>query len=173
MNTDRLPTADFGFRRGIIYFEMQIQKDKRSLRTKQPRKPNSEMETSRHLNGRVCVGLSVKARCECGYEKEFLIGGGMFSSNELCLFPCLCRSCDRIVTGNLFAAQLTCPECEKETVVPYDDQSLVELRSHHIVVFWRTKHKLGRILELTNGKYYCPTCCSYRLTFEKGDICWD
>jgi hypothetical protein len=33
------------------------------------------------------MGLAVRAKCECGYDQEFQIGGGMSSFQELCLFP--------------------------------------------------------------------------------------
>jgi hypothetical protein len=62
------------------------------------------------------MGSEVRAKCECGYDERFLIGGGMSNFDELCLFPCLCRVCKRIVPANLLQKPLACPECQNQDI---------------------------------------------------------
>ena len=48
---------------------------------------------------------AVLAKCECRYEQEFAIRGGMATSHELCAIPCLCRDCERIVEATFYGTE--------------------------------------------------------------------
>ena len=104
------------------------------------------------------MGSSVRASCDCGYEHEFLIGGGMTSFHELCSFPCLCRDCQRVVQANLFQSPLSCPKCKGGNIVAYDEEELCEQQGVNEVTSWATVAQLGRDVSLTDGCYYCPSC---------------
>jgi len=119
------------------------------------------------------MGSSVRANCECGYEQEFLIGGGMTTFREICLFPCLCRDCNRIVQANLVEAPSLCPECESDNISPYDQGGLCEQQGGSVVTSWGLAKQLGRELTLTDSSYYCPLCDSFQLRFRDSEICWD
>lgn len=118
------------------------------------------------------MGSAVRAQCECGFEQEFMIGGGMLTFHELCCFPCLCQDCHRIVTTNLLDQSPTCPDCGGTSVVPYDQKELMGNEGSNNVTEW-SPGKIGRQLALTDGSYYCPQCDSYRLRFEDSGLCWD
>jgi len=119
------------------------------------------------------MGSAVQANCECGYEQEFAIGGGMGNFHELCLFPCLCRDCKCIVSVNLLSKPGSCPNCQGDSIVPYDDEQLCEKRGDETVASWSLDEELGRELVLTGGIYYCPACDSFRLRFRDSGLCWD
>ena len=119
------------------------------------------------------MGSAVQAKCECGYEEEFMIGGGMTTFHKLCLFPCLCRDCQQIVQANLLDTPAICPECKGVTVEPYDQEELCEQRGGEHVASWSPEGPLGRELGLTDGEYYCPSCDTFRLRFQDTGICWD
>jgi Zn finger protein HypA/HybF involved in hydrogenase expression len=119
------------------------------------------------------MGSSVEARCECGYEGKFLIGGGMGNFEEFCSFPCLCGACKQIVGANLLEPEPTCPDCESRSIVPYDQPELIGKEGSETVESWDVTDALGRELKLTNGSYYCPSCETFRLTFVQGGILWD
>lgn len=119
------------------------------------------------------MGSSVKAHCECGYEESFLIGGGIMNCDTLCLFPCLCRKCVKIVDANLLQARLACPKCKSRKIVPYDQAELCEQQGSSIVTSWNVKEPIGREVRLTDGRYYCPSCSTYRLQFVEGATIWD
>ena len=119
------------------------------------------------------MGSAVLAKCECGYEQEFAIGGGMTTFHELCCFPCLCRECKRIVQANLLDTPASCPDCEGDRIVPYDDGELCEQPDDETATSWSLGEQLGRELMLTNGMYYCPSCDSFQLKFQDSGLSWD
>lgn len=102
-----------------------------------------------------------------------MVGGGMANFDEVCCFPTLCRDCERIVTANLLAPTVTCPECKSQNVTPYDDPSLRRGGGSQRVTEWNVADQIGRTLELTDGKYWCPACQSFQFTFEDDGVCWD
>lgn len=119
------------------------------------------------------MGSMVKARCDCGYDEKFPIGGGMENFELLCLFPCLCRRCSRIVPANLLESQVACPVCKSHEIVPYDQSELCEQQGSDVVASWNVKEQIGRELKLTDGAYFCPACSTFGIRFFEGDICWD
>jgi Zn finger protein HypA/HybF involved in hydrogenase expression len=117
------------------------------------------------------MGSSVRAKCECGYDEEFLIGGGMETFETHCLFPCHCRDCKGIVSANLLQKPLNCPECEGPAIMAYDHDDLRQMKGQKEVASWNLKGL--KELKLTDGAYYCPLCHSFRLSFEDAGLCWD
>jgi hypothetical protein len=119
------------------------------------------------------MGSTVIARCKCGYEKRFFIGGGMGDFTTRCSFPSLCKDCKTIVDVNLLGKPPECSACGSAHVVPYDSEEVVERRGDQVVADWNMEDKLGRRLELTDGLYYCPLCDSFNLSFTDAGILFD
>ena len=119
------------------------------------------------------MGSSVRAKCECGFQEDFLIGGGMATFKTHCLFPCLCRNCKTIVSSNLLQKPPICPDCESKSITPYDHSELCERKGTKVVAYWRLGTTRDKRVILTDGAYYCPSCDSYRLNFEDSGLCWD
>lgn len=117
------------------------------------------------------MGSAVRAKCECGYDNEFLIGGGMKTFETNCHFPCLCRVCKSVVSANLLQTPLTCPECGSPSITPYDQAELCQTVGEMEVATWNLNG--DRQLKLTDGSHYCPSCNSFRLSFEDTGLCWD
>ena len=138
------------------------------------------------------MGQIVIASCNCGYKEKFPVGGGRANFRTLCLFPCLCRACNRLVVANLLPMQPkprtwldywsrptvtkslppACPQCQCENIVPYDHPELCEQQGSRIVISWKLASQLDRELRLTDGFYFCSLCDTYQLRFEAG-LCWD
>ena len=119
------------------------------------------------------MGSQVVATCKCGVEASILIGGGMLNFMTTCFFPCFCESCQGIVQVNLLAKETRCPECQAYNPIPYDDPRLRDAPGQRRVAVWNVINKLGRELELTNGRYKCPKCGKMSLEFKEGSLCWD
>jgi len=92
---------------------------------------------------------------------------------ETCYFPALCEDCKEIVQVNLLSKRILCPKCKRSQVLPYDDKKLVKKLGKNEIISWNMERQLGRMLRLTDGKYFCPSCGKYGLLFEHGDILWD
>jgi hypothetical protein len=102
------------------------------------------------------MGSSVNAECDCGYhEEDLLIGGGMMNFMSFCGFPVYCKSCQSL------------------EVLAYDDQSLSKGKGKNVVADWNMIERLGRKLVLTDGKYFCPSCQKFGLSFRESDVLWD
>ena len=119
------------------------------------------------------MGSAVTAVCKCGYEKDFMIGGGMMDFMEVCHFPCLCKKCEAVVDVNIMVSPPICSVCKDSGVVPYDNEELILELGEEEVASWNMEEKLGREVKLTDGKYYCPNCKEFHLTFLDGGLCWD
>lgn len=119
------------------------------------------------------MGSAVTAVCKCGYEETFTIGGGMETFKKLCAFPALCKKCKRIVSANLLSKHPKCPKCKSTRIVPYDQDELRKRKGRHTVAEWCMEEELGRKLALTDGRYYCPACGKFELTFDDAGIDWD
>ncbi|NLG65742.1 MAG: hypothetical protein GX537_09085 [Actinobacteria bacterium] len=112
------------------------------------------------------MGLEVTTSCSCGNaQAKIAIGPSTRSSG--CSFPCLCEACQRLVQVDLADEPPRCPECHSNSVVPYDDPKLVG-SGGDVVVHCSTGDQLGRVLELTDGTYYCPSCGQMSLRFTTG-----
>jgi hypothetical protein len=66
----------------------------------------------------------------------------------------------------------SCRRCKSSDVVAYDSEELMKVKGKQ-VESWNMQKQLGRILVLTDGKYYCPSCKTYEMTFESGTLRWD
>lgn len=65
-----------------------------------------------------------------------------------------------------------CGNCNSADLAAYDSEELMQVKGKAVVT-WNVKEKLGRILVLTDGKYLCPSCKKFEMTFEAGTLCWD
>lgn len=119
------------------------------------------------------MGSEVIAKCDCGFEDYFSIGGGMMNFTTTCHFPCLCSGCQRVVDANLLSKNPKCPKCGSTDIIPYDDPRLLGSKGKRTVAEWNVEESLGRDLVLTNGSYKCPNCNNMALTFIDSGLCWD
>lgn len=111
------------------------------------------------------MGSQVIAICQCGLRREILIGGGMLNFKYINFFPCLCENCNDVVQVNLKNQELTCPNCNKQNLSPYNAKHLIGEQGNSEVSKWGDN-------TLTNGTYKCPKCKEMTLHFERG-ILWD
>jgi hypothetical protein len=119
------------------------------------------------------MGSSVTAVCKCGYEETFMVGGGEANFKTFCAFPALYQKCNRIVSANLLSKRPKYPECRSTKIVAYDQDELRKRKGRHTVAEWCMEEELGTTLELTDGRYFCPSCDSFDLTFGDGGMDWD
>ena len=119
------------------------------------------------------MGDSVIALCKCGYNRLFLIGCGMMDFKDTCYFPCLCEKCRKIVRANVLSHHLKCPSCKTTELIPYGDPKLIGKKGKKRVADWGVDKKLGRVLRITDGEYYCPKCGENNLKFRDSDVLWD
>jgi len=117
------------------------------------------------------MGSIIQAHCDCGYQREILLGGGMMNFTTYCNFPAYCSKCKGLFEANLFKKELECPDCENNDALPYDDDSLCKQKSKP-VFDWNVQDEIGKYLELTDGKYLCPKCSQYTMSFRHVG-CWD
>lgn len=111
------------------------------------------------------MGYEVNSSCECGFNAALLVGGGRNNFRTTCYFPCLCKSCRRVVQVNLLAKPPSCPDCNSSDVISYDQPKLIGVKGEQNVVHWAMVRELGRDLELTDGLYWCPVCEDMSLRF--------
>jgi hypothetical protein len=116
------------------------------------------------------MGSIVKAKCACGFEKEFTLGGG-YSGTD-CNFPIYCVHCNILFEGNVLDKNLICPSCKTKDVLLYDNEQLCKKKGTEEVFDWNMEEEIGKILILTDGKYWCPECKSFCLSFSD-EGCWD
>jgi len=119
------------------------------------------------------MGSRIIATCGCGVNEEILIGGGMHNFTTTCLFPCSCAGCSNVVQVDLLSEKKKCPQCQSKDIIPYDDPGMINKAGERLVTSWNMEDQLGRVLEITNGSYWCPVCKNPGLRFEDSGLCWD
>lgn len=141
------------------------------------------------------MGMKVKAICNCGIDKDILIGGGMSTFQHTEYFPCVCVDCKEVIQANLKEhmkdygklerpytveklkdfkpdiiplneRKFTCPKCEGQNVIPYVDSKLIGKIGDREVA-----RNFDNVL--TNGNYKCPKCNNMTLKFLPLLYRWD
>lgn len=112
------------------------------------------------------MGSQVIAICKCGVNTKILVGGGKQSFKVIDYFPGYCSSCKEVVQINLKNVKLTCPFCENNTAIPYNNSNLIGNNGEKVVA-------QSFINVLTNGTYYCPHCNNMTLNFLRDNLHWD
>jgi len=72
------------------------------------------------------MGTIQLAKCDCGFEKEMLIGAGRRDFETRNLFPYYCKECNSIFSGNTYDKVVICKNCESSDVLSYDNPKLVK-----------------------------------------------
>src|SRR3954467_14049465 len=116
------------------------------------------------------MGDMATARCECGYSADLILGGGMANFQTECLFPVYCGVCRSLQCANLLDAPVMCPKCGSSDVVAYDSPELLGEAGAGEVFSWHLAG-LDRELQLSDGRYLCPSCQQMQLQFEQTG-CW-
>ena len=111
------------------------------------------------------MGSIVKAYCGCGYERLMPLGGGMMNFTAHCNFPVYCPKCKVLFEANLVRKAIKCPECGDRNVLSYENDELCRKKGE-AVFEWNLPGKLGGTLKLTDGKYLCPKCGKYTMSFS-------
>lgn len=113
------------------------------------------------------MGSIISAFCDCGYEKpEMFLGGGMSNFTTYCNFPHYCEDCHTLFEFNLFEKNILCPECGSKKVFGYDHKKACK-EEGNVVFSWNVGNEIDRELKLTDGKYICPRCKKFNLSFCK------
>ena len=115
------------------------------------------------------MGTMVEAVCGCGYSSGVMaLGGGRSNHFTSCGFPCYCKACKSLFKANMYDPDVSCPNCDTSSVVPYDDLSLALTDGVVDEMFsWNTSDRLGRELKIHDGKYFCPSCSESGLRFSE------
>jgi len=118
------------------------------------------------------MGSLISAHCDCGFgSSEMPLGGGRNNFTILCNFPYFCEECKTLFVANIFEKEICCPECGKGKVIAYDNEKICTSKGK-VVFSWNIGNATERELKLTDGKYICPACGKFNLTFfENGN--WD
>ena len=67
----------------------------------------------------------------------------------------------------MYDPDVSCPQCDTSSVVPYDDPSLALTSGVVDEIFsWNTSDRLGRELILHDGEYFCASCANFSRRFE-------
>ena len=117
------------------------------------------------------MGVMITAQRCCGFKQEILIGQGMMGPRP-CYFPFLCKACGTIEEADLLDEGRKCSQCGSPELVAYDDRTLIAKKGKARVAVWDARDYGGRKATLTNGKYYCPNCKEFNLTFLNAGL-WD
>ena len=127
------------------------------------------------------MGVTVSAKCECGYPHEIRIGyfpgdsgGSLRVGWGMCAsgfyFPALCEACCQAVAVNLAISPWRCPSCKSQRVKPYfPDTSHGKKENAAMGIRCTLKLEDGGelIFELyEDATYTCPECGEATLTFE-------
>jgi len=114
------------------------------------------------------MGTMVEAVCGCGYSSGVMaLGGGRSNHLTSCGFPCYCKACKSLFKANMYDPDVSCPQCDTSSVVPYDDPSLALTGGVVDEIFsWNTADRLGRDFQLYDGVYFCPGCSESGLRFS-------
>lgn len=118
------------------------------------------------------MGSFVDASCSCGYRGHAVVGAGMETFMRECDFPCLCSRCHQVVSADIMAPQLSCPDCANTEIIPYHDPALIDKPGDQEVASWKLGLDPARLVVITNGSYSCPACTEQTLRF-KGSGCFD
>jgi Zn finger protein HypA/HybF involved in hydrogenase expression len=112
------------------------------------------------------MGSFVDASCSCGYHGSACVGAGLETFMHACEFPCLCSHCHQVVSADLMAPQLSCPQCGNTGIIPYNDPALIGDPGDREVDSWKLGLDPSRLVVITNGGYTCPACKEQTLRFE-------
>jgi hypothetical protein len=111
------------------------------------------------------MGSIVRASCNCGYEIVMPLGGGMMNFTTYCNFPYYCKNCRILFEANLLGKRISCRKCHGKDILPYDDNSLCRQKGN-TVFSWHIGEAIEKELILTDGKYLCPKCGDFGMSFS-------
>jgi hypothetical protein len=117
------------------------------------------------------MGAIVMAKCDCGFRREMLLGGGMRTFATYCGFPFFCPLCKVMFESNILAGKVVCPSCNGTDGILYSNSSLC-FRKGRPVFKWKVAGYEEEDLDLTDGDYLCPGCGQPKMTFVHRGL-WD
>ena len=114
------------------------------------------------------MGSIHSANCKCGFKASFSIGGDRATFKTRCFFPFYCETCG-LVSVNIHARSLFCPQCKSKVVMPYGQPpiSLVQKSDQFSPTIQAFRHEAN-----LNGNF-CPSCKKMDLVFSSPDVMFD
>lgn len=112
------------------------------------------------------MGVIVSASCDCGYETEVGVGGGMADRDTTCGAPASCGRCKAVVEVDVAGStrKLTCPTCGTKVgmygEISGDDD---DPRRRNSAADWSLPDDRAYILSI--GPHRCPKCNAKKLLF--------
>jgi predicted RNA-binding Zn-ribbon protein involved in translation (DUF1610 family) len=108
------------------------------------------------------MGFTVNAFCSCGLDTDIQVGRGMldFTADY---FPAMCSTCYDVVCVDHEKSPMICPQCEGQSVVPYDDPRLLSAQCENA---GSSSFSWGE-RKLVAGDYFCPKCQKMSLHFKE------
>lgn len=112
------------------------------------------------------MGSVIKAKCDCGYEKEITVGCGRLNFKTTQYYPYFCKTCQEVVSCNVLNEEKLCKSCKTQDKIPYSNKQLIAKKGNDIVFksFENT---------ITDGIYKCPCSKDGNLIFSDTGIIWD
>ena len=94
------------------------------------------------------MGSSVRAKCQCGFNQSFSLGGGMDNHLTFCGFPCYCYDCKSLYTDNLYNDKLECDNCHSNKCSSFDEQKFHGLTAKIMkpIITYKQPSFLGKLL---------------------------
>ena len=115
------------------------------------------------------MGSIIDAKCKCGSKKDnMFLGGGFSNFMTKASFPYYCEDCKSLFIGDRLAKKVKCKKCKSENIYPYDDKRACKRKGREVFKWNITDCKKDKdevVLILTDGKYICPKCGEYKLSF--------
>jgi hypothetical protein len=99
------------------------------------------------------MGSVLKAICKCGFEKEFLFGGGMMDFNTVCNVPALNKETGEFVVENYLSKSSS------------EDLSFYNQPNMYSGDLGDEYHQWSGVLLKQTGNL-CPNCKSFTMNFE-------
>ena len=111
------------------------------------------------------MGGFIKAKCECGFETDFMGGSSRETMDTVCNAPAICLNCNTFLVLNYLSKDTLCPHC-KGKVTFYDDSNLLEEDTAQR----RSSFKADYFI-LPNVRCLCPKCKKKQMSFKHVG-CW-
>ncbi len=122
------------------------------------------------------MGISIIARCPCGFESDsLLVGGGMADIGGKCLAPALSQQTGKLVVRDYWEPRILSrrssqlifyndPELQEKTPVEEDTPN---------VFSWFGNSVDQSPFYLRDINYLCPDCGEMKLRFMEFGLMWD
>jgi Zn finger protein HypA/HybF involved in hydrogenase expression len=118
------------------------------------------------------MGAGFKANCACGYKGSASVGSTRAGHGKLFWYPYRCGHCMAVVSPDLLAEKLCCPECGGTDIVSYAAPSrrCRETLAHWLGSRWRGVLRLHLEYDEADGTF-CPRMDKTFYLMKTGNRC--